>query len=69
MKKILFVATITEHFYYFHLPYLKMFHELGWQVDVASHGDIELPFCDNRYEIPNLLELDKKSQKMIIPNL
>ena len=24
---------------------------------------------DNRYEIPNLLELDKKSQKMIIPNL
>lgn len=52
MKKILYVATITEHFYYFHLPYLKMFHDLGWQVDVASHGDIELPFCDNRYEIP-----------------
>lgn len=52
MKKILFVATITEHFYYFHLPYLKMFHELGWQVDVASHGDVELPWCDNRYEIP-----------------
>lgn len=52
MKKILYVATITEHFYYFHLPYIKMFHDLGWQVDVASHGDIELPFCDNRYEIP-----------------
>lgn len=52
MKKILYVATITEHFYYFHLPYLKMFHDLGWQVDVASHGDVKLPFCDNRYEIP-----------------
>lgn len=52
MKKILYVATITEHFYYFHLPYLKMFHDLGWQVDVASHGDVELPYCDNRYEIP-----------------
>ena len=52
MKKILFVATITEHFYYFHLPYLRMFHELGWQVDVASHGDVELPWCDNHYEIP-----------------
>ncbi len=52
MKKILYVATITEHFYYFHLPYIKMFHDLGWQVDVASHGDVELPFCDNRYEIP-----------------
>lgn len=52
MKKILFVATITQHFYYFHLPYLKMFKDEGWQVDVASLGDIELPNCDNRYEIP-----------------
>lgn len=52
MKKILYVATITQHFYYFHLPYLKMFKELGWQVDVAAHGDVELPYCDNRYEIP-----------------
>lgn len=52
MKKILYVATITPHFYYFHLPSMQMFKELGWQVDVASHGDMELPFCDNRYEIP-----------------
>lgn len=52
MKKVLYVATITPHFYYFHLPSMKMFKELGWQVDVASHGDTELPYCDNRYEIP-----------------
>lgn len=52
MKKILYVATITPHFYYFHLPSFEMFKKLGWQVDVAAHGDIELPFCDNRYEIP-----------------
>lgn len=52
MKKILYVATITEHFYYFHLPSMQMFKELGWQVDVASHGDKELPFCDTHYEIP-----------------
>lgn len=52
MKKILFIATIAEHFYYFHLPYFEMFKKAGWQVDVASHGDVELPFCDNRYEIP-----------------
>ena len=51
MKKILYVATITKHFYYFHLPSMKMFKDMGWQVDVASHGDFELPFCDNRYEI------------------
>lgn len=52
MKKILYVATVTHHFYYFHLPAMKMFKDMGWQVDVASHGDMELPFCDNRYEIP-----------------
>lgn len=52
MKKILFVATISGHFYYFHLHVFKYFKEQGWQVDVAAHGDIDLPFCDNRYEIP-----------------
>lgn len=52
MKKILYVATITKHFYYFHLPSMKMFKEMGWQVDVASHGDTELPYCDNQFEIP-----------------
>lgn len=52
MKKILFVATVAEHFYYFHLPCFKMFKEKGWQVDAACHGDRELPFCDNKFEIP-----------------
>ena len=52
MKKILFTATITDHFYYFHLPYLEMFHNDGWEVHVASHGSRELPFCDVHHEIP-----------------
>lgn len=52
MKKILFVATVAEHFYYFHLPCFKFFKENDWQVDVACHGERELPFCDNKYEIP-----------------
>lgn len=52
MKKILYVATVAEHFYYFHLPCFKMFNEKGWQVDVACHGDRELPYCDNKFEIP-----------------
>lgn len=51
MKKILFVATVAEHFYYFHLPCFKFFKENGWRVDVACHGERELPFCDNKYEI------------------
>lgn len=51
MKKILFVATVAEHFYYFHLPCFKYFKELGWNVDVACHGERELPFCDNKFDI------------------
>ena len=52
MKKILYVATVAEHFYYFHLPCFKLFKEKGWQVDVACGGERELPFCDNRFKIP-----------------
>lgn len=52
MKKILYVATVAEHFYYFHLPCFKMFKEKGWQVDVACHGDRGLPYCDRKFEIP-----------------
>lgn len=52
MKKILFTATITDHFYYFHLPYLKLFHDAGWEVHVASHGDRVLECCDVHHEIP-----------------
>ena len=52
MKKILFVATISQHFLYFHLPYFEMFKKEGWQIDVACSWDMELPNCDNRYEIP-----------------
>lgn len=52
MKKILYVATVAEHFYYFHLPCFKFFKEQGWQVDVACYGDRELPYCDKKYIIP-----------------
>lgn len=51
MKKILFVATITDHFYYFHLPYLKLFHDAGWEVHVAGKGGRKLPNCDVQHEI------------------
>lgn len=53
MKKILFIATIPEHFCYFHLPYFEMFKKSGWQVDIACHGSKrQVPFCDNRFDIP-----------------
>lgn len=39
MKKILFVANITEHIDSFHIPYMRWFREQGWIVHVYSAGD------------------------------
>ncbi len=59
MKKVLFVATVVRlHINMFHKPYIKWFHEQGWQVDVAANNDYEnkdeciIPYCDNFYCLP-----------------
>ncbi|MBQ6621276.1 MAG: glycosyltransferase family 4 protein [Mogibacterium sp.] len=59
MKKVLFVATVVKlHIMEFHLPYLRMFKELGWETAVAARNDYEdpadcaIPFCDRFYDIP-----------------
>ena len=59
MKKVLFVATVVRlHLNLFHLPYLRWFHEQGWQVDVAANNDFEnpedcvIPCCDHHYVLP-----------------
>lgn len=59
MKKVLFVATVVKtHIMEFHLPYLKMFKDLGWETFVAAkndyenHDDCKIPFCDHYYDIP-----------------
>lgn len=37
MKKVLFVATVVKtHIMEFHLPYLKLFKDLGWETFVAA---------------------------------
>jgi len=58
-KKVLFVATVVKtHMMQFHIPYLKMFQEMGWETAVASKNDYEnpadccIPYCDNYYDIP-----------------
>ena len=58
-KKVLFVATVVKtHMMQFHLPYLKMFQEMGWETAVASKNDYEnpadcqIPYCDTYYNIP-----------------
>jgi hypothetical protein len=44
MKKVLFVATVVKtHIMEFHVPYLKMLKELGWETSVAARNDYENP--------------------------
>lgn len=59
MKKVLFVATVVRlHINMFHKPFIKWFHDQGWQVDVAANNDYKnkdecvIPYCDNFYCLP-----------------
>ena len=59
MKKVLFVATVVRlHINMFHKPYIKWFHDQGWQVDVAANNDYAdqsqcvIPYCDHFYCMP-----------------
>jgi len=58
-KRVLFTATVVkQHIMTFHVPYLKMFQEMGWETAVAASNDYEnpselnIPHCDTYYEIP-----------------
>ena len=51
MKKVLFVATVTSHIVAFHIPYLKMFKENGYEVHVATNDDVPIPYCDVHHKI------------------
>ena len=56
-KKVLFVATVVKtHINTFHLPFLKMFKEHGWEVHVAAKNDFIdepciIPNCDHYFDI------------------
>lgn len=59
MKKVLFVATVVKtHIMEFHLPYLRLFKENGWETAVAARNDYEnpadcvIPYCDRYYDLP-----------------
>src|SRR5690625_131563 len=51
-RKILYCTTVDYHLKAFHLPYMKWFKEQGWDVDVVASGNIDLPYTDNKYNIP-----------------
>ena len=51
MKKVLFTATVDSHILQFHIPYLKMFKEKGYEVHVATNGTEEIPYCDVKHVV------------------
>ena len=58
MPKILYVATVVKtHIMEFHIPYLKMLKEMGWETAVAARNDFDdpadcvIPYCDTNYDI------------------
>ncbi|MEG0643126.1 MAG: glycosyltransferase family 4 protein [Clostridia bacterium] len=51
MKKILFTATVDSHINHFHLPYLKLFKDKGYEVHVATNTDEPIKYCDVKHKI------------------
>ena len=59
MKKALFVATVVKtHIMEFHLPYLRLLKDMGWETavaarnDYANPADCHIPYCDTYIDIP-----------------
>jgi len=51
MKKVLFTATVDSHIMQFHLPFLKLFKEKGYEVHVATSGNEKIPYCDVKHVV------------------
>lgn len=51
-KRVLFVAHIDSHIQAFHIPFLKLFKDSNYIVDVASNGNFKFEHCDHKYNLP-----------------
>ncbi|MGE4272451.1 MAG: glycosyltransferase family 4 protein [Desulfitobacterium sp.] len=52
MKKVLFCASTASHINNFHLPYLKAFHDMGYEVHVAVNEEVPLQWADKVIALP-----------------
>lgn len=76
MKKVLFSATVDSHVLHFHLPYLKLFKEKGYEVHVATNTDDPIPFCDVKHKVSferspfkiNNLRAIRQMKKILLEN-
>lgn len=51
MKKVLFTATVDSHILQFHLPFLKLFKDAGYEVHVATNSNENIPYCDVKHVV------------------
>lgn len=51
-KKILYCASTISHIVNFHLPYLKAFHEAGYEVWVGANEQKLVPYADHVVALP-----------------
>ena len=52
MKVLIIANYAKEHINKFHIPTIKAFKDMGWQVDVACNADDEVKYCDHIYNLP-----------------
>ncbi len=50
MKKAIYVASVMIHFKSFHLPFLKMLKDDGYETTLIASDDMDLPYCDKKYQ-------------------
>jgi glycosyltransferase EpsD len=50
--KILYCASTVSHLLNFHLPYLRAFHEMGYEVWVAAEKEMPVPYADQVVALP-----------------
>lgn len=51
LKKILFCASRVSHIVNFHMPYIKYFHDKGYETDIAAQGSIKSEFISECHDI------------------
>jgi glycosyltransferase EpsD len=51
MNKILYTASTDIHLLNFHIPYIKLLSERGYEVHVACNGDRQIPYAAKQYKI------------------
>ena len=58
MKAIYVATVVKKHILEFHIPYLRMLKEMGWETAVAARNDFEdpgeciIPYCDTYFDVP-----------------